>query len=537
MNMQNEIDYRQFIEDFFDIVDKNERRVPFQLNSVQAKLYDNLCGRDIVLKARQEGVSSLVLALFTVDFLLMDNSRSVCIAHDKDSTIKLFERVKYYIRTFEEKSGTKVPMTYDTRSEIMNENNNSSFYIGTAGSKSFGRSATLTNVHLSEIAFYNYAEQVYMSVSQAGTPKRIIIESTANGVGDYFYQSWNDAIESKSNYKPHFFGWQDHDEYRAPVGTPILMNDKEKKMQTQFQLTKEQMAWRRAKLMEFRTEAGFNQEYPMTPDEAFISSGNPVFDVEALREYKAKEFFIQKPKVIGNLVGIQPPVIEKNENGYLRVWKMPKPHREYVIGADIAEGSKDGDFSCAQVIDRLSFEQVAVWHGRVDTDVFGRELNKLGLLYNQAILAPERNAMGIATILTLRELDYPRLYVRENIGQIQEKLSKELGWRTDMKSKPAMISSTAKAVRERTLVIHDELTLNELLSYQYDSQGHANAAQGGYDDRVIALMIAVEMYKRTPLDQNARNEVSNLHVTGEQYDPILQTSPDFSTQDFNESLS
>jgi hypothetical protein len=504
--MNDTFDYQGFIEDNFLIINKNESVVPFSFNNVQKRLYDSLASRDIVLKARQEGASSLVLALFTVDFLMNDNTRSVCIAHDKDSTIKLFDRVKFYIKSFEKKTGQDVPLQYNTRSELVNELNGSTFYVGTAGSASFGRSSTLTNIHFSEFAFYKNPEEIYLSASQAGTPKHIIIETTANGVGGFFYKQWNDAVTSRSNFTPHFFGWNDNSEYTAPKDVSISLTTEEENMKTRFNLTNGQLAWRRMKIAELGSEITFRQEYPITPEEAFISSGNPVFNVDALTFFKTKT--VTEPKHIGALVGQRPPAFESNREGYLKIWEMPKDGSQYVIGADVAEGTEGGDYSCAQVINRKTYEQVAVFHGHIDVDLFGKELYKLGTFYKQAMIAPERNSIGIAVILVLREMDYGNIWIREKEVQVKDKLTPELGWVTDSKTKPIMIANLGKSIREKAIILRDELTIHELYSYQYDSAGHANAVSGSHDDRVIALLIANEMYNRVPLYSASGNDIA-----------------------------
>lgn len=521
------LDYEKVIEENFRIVDKNERSIPFVMKNVQRKLYKSLTGRDIVLKARQEGISSLILAIFTVDFLFMENSRSVCIAHDRDSTVKLFDRVKYYLKAFEDKTGIKVPLTYNTKTELVNELNNAYFYIGTAGGGNFGRSATLTNVHFSEMAFYPQPEKVYLAASQAGTPKRIIIESTAWGYGDFFNTMWDDAVNGKNNYMAHFFGWQDDTEYSAPPNTQLgELSSDEQRLRENFHLTSGQIAWRRAKLTEFTTIEAFKREYPMLPQEAFISSGNPVFNTDVLQWYKTAQSQQKPPLAQGNLIGGNPVVLDKQDGGYVKIWKFPVELGQYVIGADCSEGIIGGDYSCAVVIDKKSFEVVAVWHGRADPDIFGRELYRLGTFYNEALIAPERNSIGIAAIMSLRELYYPNLYVRESVGQITDKLKPELGWQTNMQTKPLMIAETARAIRDRQIMIHDELLINELFSYQYDDAGHANAVKGAHDDRVIALMIAVQMYTRTPL-----NIVQHNAITETDYNTIgseISSDNDFS---------
>lgn len=500
-------DYQRIIEENFRIIDKNERSVPFVFNPIQKKIFDTITGRDIVLKARQEGCSSLILALFAVDFLFMENSRSVCIAHDRDSTIKLFDRVKYFIKAFEERTETKIPLTYNTRTELVNEENNAYFYVGTAGSGNFGRSATLTNVHFSEIAFYPQPEQIYLAASQAGTPRRIFIESTAWGYGDFFFKMWNDAVNEKNSYRAHFFGWHDFPEYTAPADYQVEMTSEESKIKDRFHLTHGQIAWRRVKMSEFTSDTSFKREYPMTPDEAFVSSGNPVFSIESLQWYRTAQSQIKPAAVIGNLVGSSPPAFDKADKGYIRVWQLPKANSQYVIGADAAEGRPQGDFACAQVLDRRTFEQVAVWHGKCDPDVFGRELFRLGAWYNNALMAPERNSIGIAAIVALRDLYYPNLYIRESVGTLEDKLKPELGWITDLKTKPLMVADGQKAIRDKLIMLHDELTLNELFSYQFDESGKANAVVGAHDDRVIALLIAIQMYYRTPLITAQKNRI------------------------------
>jgi len=527
--MNETFDYRLFIQDHFAIVDKNEKVVPFVFNSVQSRLYDNLKSRDIVLKARQEGASSLILALFTVDFLLNPNTKSVCIAHDKDSTIKLFDRVKFYIKAFEDKTGEKVPLQYNTRSELVNELNGATFYVGTAGSQSFGRSATLTNIHFSEFAFYNNPEEIYLSASQAGTPKHIIIETTANGIGGFFYKLWNDAYGERSNFHAHFFGWNDNPEYTAPKDIAIQLTTDEQNMKTRFTLTNGQLAWRRMKIAELTSEIKFRQEYPITPEEAFISSGNPVFNVDALTFMKTK--MCKPPLAIGGLVGYKPPAFEKNQEGYLKIWAMPKEGDQYVIGADVAEGKITGDYSCAHVLNRKTYEQVAVFHGHIDVDLFAKELYKLGMFYKQAMIAPERNSIGIAVVLGLRELDYPRMWIREKEVMVQDKLTPELGWVTDSKTKPISIANLGKAIREKVIIIRDEHTIQELYAYQYDAAGHAAGVTGSHDDRVSALLITNEMYNRVPLESASGNEIAREDPN--MYSPQSEISDTFQDMSSN----
>jgi hypothetical protein len=254
-------DYKENIPRF-DIVNKEGQTVPFKLNEPQLRLLDEMSQKNVILKVRQLGFSSLILAVFTLDFLLIENSRAVVLSHDGESAQKLLDRVKFFINSVKDKR-LKVELRYNSRAEMVNADKNSSIYIGRAGSKSFGRGDTINNLHLSEWAYYEHPERLLASILQAVTPtkSKVFIESTANGM-NYYKEFWDKSKAGLSGFKPHFFD-------------------------NQF--------YSKAFLDEKRQELGeemFKQEYPANDLEAFISSGNPFFDREALRHYLA---IVKKP--------------------------------------------------------------------------------------------------------------------------------------------------------------------------------------------------------------------------------------------------
>lgn len=238
----------------FDIVDKAGQTIPFAVNSEQEKFIRATTGHDVILKSRQIGFSSVILAIFTMDFLLKVNNRSVCISHDAPSAQKLLDRVKFFIRSAEEK-GLAVNLKYNSRNELVNAEKNSSFYIGAAGNKRFGRGDTLMNLHLSEFAFYDNPQAMLSSVLQAVVPNgRVVIESTANGM-NYFKEFWDKSKAGQTGFRTHFF---DNSFY-----SPEFLNQKKSELGDDL----------------------FKQEYPSNDLEAFLSSGNPFFDREALAYY------------------------------------------------------------------------------------------------------------------------------------------------------------------------------------------------------------------------------------------------------------
>ena len=158
--------YKTAIEKSFLIVDKQAKTIPFILNEPQNKILAALKDKDIILKARQEGISSLVLALFTIDFITIENVRCVVIAHESGATQRLFDRVKFYLDSLKTTFPGDLPykLKYNSKSELVNTEKNSIFYIGTAGARVFGRGDTIHNLHISEFAFWDNQEKMFTSL-------------------------------------------------------------------------------------------------------------------------------------------------------------------------------------------------------------------------------------------------------------------------------------------------------------------------------------------------------------------------------------
>jgi hypothetical protein len=248
--------YIPFIQDNFKIIDKNGEEVPFIANPVQARYAEESTGKDIILKARQQGFSSLILAIFTTDFLYKENSRSVVVADVDENAEELLDRVKQYIRSYEEINKTKVPLKYNSKSELYNEANHSRYSIGTAKSTEFGRSKTITNLHLSEAAFYPNLSKILKGAGNAVVPNgRTILETTANGYNE-LKTLWDECELGNKAYKPLFYAASDF-------------------------YSEEELDNKRREAL---TMSDYLQEFPETPSDAFQTSGRCYFDLEALRQ-------------------------------------------------------------------------------------------------------------------------------------------------------------------------------------------------------------------------------------------------------------
>jgi hypothetical protein len=244
-----------FIEDQLTIIDKTGTEVPFVLNPIQRRFVAEATGKDIILKGRQMGFSSFILGAFTKDFIFKENSLSVVIADIADNAQDLLARVKWYIKAYEEKNNTKIPLKYNSKYELHNAETNSRYIIGTAENTEFGRSKTITNLHMSEAAFYKHFRKLHASAGTALTPTgRFVIETTANGFNE-FKEFYDESVLGETGFTAHFY--TSHGFY------PPEFIEAERK----------------------RLGRLFDQEHPKDAQTAFVTSGSLYMDIEAVRWY------------------------------------------------------------------------------------------------------------------------------------------------------------------------------------------------------------------------------------------------------------
>lgn len=235
-----------------------------------------------------------------------------------------------------------------------------------------------------------------------------------------------------------------------------------------------------------------------------LISGNMVFNSTALEKYQEETI---KPLVIGYLNGKE---LVPMANGVLNVWQKPIVGKKYFIGADVGLGV-GGDPSCAVVLDN-DLTIVAEIHGNIAPDELGQHLIKLGKYYNECWIGVEANAFGIATLNEMKKV-YAKLYFRYLVDERSDKRTKKLGWWTDAKSKPLMISEFAEVIRDRSIIIPSAGLVDELMTYVIDNQGSSNAEIGCHDDRIIAAMIAFQVRKKHAISVSDWGEqVSNYSI-------------------------
>jgi hypothetical protein len=430
----------------------------------------------------------------------------------------------------------------------------------TAGSGSGGRGYTPSLIHCSEVAHWEDPEfKIGLMEALPTLPETIaIFESTANGFND-FHAMWQNAVSGQEDpelggyYVPLFFGWQDNpanrrefvsdaarERFERTLGDPDGGGDEEEvELAEAFGLSLEQLFWRRTKLGEPQINHDvdkFHQEHPLTPEQAFIGSGRPVFPgilvaraikaaqdapapVEGVlrgvdwRERKTRSGTVSVPqRALWLPSGMAEPVdVDRWGTSRLRVWGHPlnedtqsglpverrKPDGQYVVFMDVATGEgatfEDGDFHAIQVFDHVTRRQVASYRSRLPLHEMPLLIYLVGLYYNEAWIAVEVNGPGIAIVDALaKDYRYRMLYRRHRAGDDERADARErlIGWMTTSPSKNLMEQVFGAALKEGWHGLRCVLTAREATTYVQDPKRptHHGAQKGSHDDLLIAAM-------------------------------------------------
>lgn len=457
--------------------------------------------RIILLKDRQIGISTIVEALIYWWTATHKNVQSKIVAHDTTTAMKLYNMFKRY---YENSNPIFQPRAkYNTRDGMSFDNDEgtglkSQIDLSSAENTSSGRGDTIHWLHGSEVAVWRNGEELVSGLMQA-VPllpnTAIFLESTANGVGDFFHRTWQASKRGESAFTPLFFPWTMHQEYRLKTPPGFQLTSEEKKLKSDYDLDDDQLMWRREKQKEFVSNPDkFYQEYPLTDTEAFLSSGNPRFNIKRLIEMESECYGPQHIELLEKLDVFLPKNVP---NAPLKVWSQPQENEQYVIGADVAEGV-GGDYSVASVVSKDTHKTVARWRGDIQPADFGEVLEQLGRWYNRALIGVEINNHGLTTVQRLRDIGYDNLYRRESgIDERLEEFTSRLGWRTDIKTKPLMIDHLAEAIAKGQITDYDRIFINECMTYVTDERGRTNAQDGCHDDTVMATAVAFQLFEWT----------------------------------------
>ena len=512
-------DFTSFAIDNIKIITKDARRgfIDFSFNSCQKKitellekqLEDTGKVRAIILKARQQGISTYCAGRVFWKTYFTPHARSVVMAHDSATSDALFNLSKNIIRNMkpsykpnEVKSNAKeIVISSPHFKKEGGEKPISSYRLYTAGSPEAGRGTTPTIAHLSEVAFRQHDEKIlaglFQGISEApGT--EVILESTANGAQGEFYRLWKGALDGENEYLPIFLPWFTTSEYYREPPEGFERSSEEELLVEQHNLNNGQLYWRRLKIAE-GGELKFRQEYPATPDEAFITAGKSVFAMDKLKKLLPAE---PDKKMIFDFNSF---TWEASKDGNLDIWEFPDWDSNYILAADVALGVGQ-DYSAAVVMD-TDRKVIALYRDNyIDPSKFGDLLFYLGRYYNNALLTVESNSMGVATLSRLAQMNYINLYKQTKISSISKEEGLVPGFRTTQVTKPHIIGNLKNAVENDDIWIASKTIIQELKDYVSTDSGRTEAAPGCHDDTIMATAIALETL-RTHYDKLTMNKV------------------------------
>lgn len=503
------------IEACFTIVDKKKRSVPFFLNDVQREFISVLSTQGskkpyFILKGRQQGFTTLISAIMLSYAIVQRNFAGFTLADRDDNTKAIFlDKAKFMYNALPQR--LKPSEKFNSVNELYFDKLNSSFRIASATSN-VGRSRTLSFIHFSEVAFFKCPlSDLQKSVLEAATEDAICIyETTANGLNEA------KSLWDSGSCINLFFEWWRTKEYVSCeyeyLKSPDTWLKNRIKMLKDNGLSREQITWYAKKYNSYIDKSSIKQEYPCTAEEAFLVSGDCVFDKEKILNYlsqfnvKSKRGYFSyklKPKPLYSLSGeltsyktcIENISFVEDENGYISIVSEPYSKNEgaytkakpYVIGADTAGTGED--YFSAKVIDNISGECVATLHIKnIDEDIFAHQLYCLGKYYNDALIGVETN-FSHHPVRVLRSLDYKNLYSSKSSSStgIEET---RYGFVTTSISRPIIVSNLVSIMRENIYLETDKQTLIEMSTFIKGKDMRGEGAPGTHDDLVMASAIA-----------------------------------------------
>lgn len=393
--------------------------------------------------------------------------------------------------------------------------------------------------HLSEVAFWKDSPRhspadLMRSVTSGIASKPlsfIAMESTANGVGNFFHREWLRANTPGASDKiPFFVPWHEIEINRCEVSDPDAlwdsMDDYERSLWTDHGCTLEAIKWYHEKRMAFSDHRSMMAEYPTTPAEAFSSTVSSVFsskDVEVLREdchVKAERGEVVMSDCGDTALCVAPRFVP-SVDGKCELWRYPRPGGDYIVCVDIGGRTRDADFSVICVLDRHSDspdgvpEIVAQWRGHIDHDLLARKAEALGRYYGDALLVVESNSWESSSegegryILDTLSARYPNLYFRPCS---HEGTAQTVGFHTNMRTKPAIIANLVACVRDHGYVEHSSAACDELLQYEALPDGSYCASRGCHDDMLMTRAIALYIHATGRLVSPFRFDDSTLNA-------------------------
>jgi len=529
------------------------RNVPLVLNRPQRRLLgvmesQRMAGqpvRIILLKARQWGGSTLVQMYLAWMQLVRHKGWNSLICGHLHATSKSIKRMynlllRHYPRElwpegdqvsrFAKLEGQPNVQQIAERECLV--------LTGSSRSEDAVRGYDIAMAHLSEVAFWQSSamhspDEVVRSVcgSIALEPETVIVlESTANGVGDYFHDEWLRAQMGRSDKVPVFVSWHEIGIYTLDVDDPMAlwqeMDDYERELWNDG-CTLEQVNWYHHKRREYRRHEMMMAEYPTSDSEAFATSGHNPFPREHLDNLE--QGCSRQPVLVGDIQadGMSGEQAKSNihlvkaSNGLLKVWNLPEQNMpvktRYMVVVDVGGRSDNSDYSVIAVWRMRSPDRkaaiVAQWRGHIDHDELAWKAMQLAKYYNNAVLVVESNTLTNEAARA-GESDYILEQVNRVYGCVYQRAPRKFGFHTNVKTKGKAVAALIAALRDGNYVERDQDAVNEMRFYE-EHNGRYGARKGKHDD--ILMTRAIGLYLMDDKRVNPDNATPDRSLANDQW--------------------
>lgn len=505
------------------VLNAPQRRVLAEIER-QRKQGDGI--RLILLKARQWGGSTLVLMYMAwIQIVLRKNWNSLICGHKRNTSAAIkgmySKLLRYYPKEYLEEGKPFKFRNFEGSSQTqLIEPRDCLVIMGSAYSEDAVRGYDVAMAHLSEVAFWPQSPHhdpfdIIRSVDGTillGDLSMVVMESTANGVGQFFHNEWMNAVQGRSDKQPVFVPWHEIEIYRRPVTDPLelwqSLDEYERNLWEEHGCTLEMINWYHAKRRAYSGHHLMMAEFPTTDIEAFATTGSCVFDLNSLDAMRRD---CRPPIYWGDIISNPPNTLRNintnaSDSKNLKIWAYPvkSPYKSrYIVAVDIGGRTDKADFSVITVLDRKEDpaekpEVVAQWRGHIDHDRLAWKAAQLATYYDNALLVVESNTAdrekneGASSkgILGMLQQHYANLYKRKN---------QKPGFHTNRESKNDVVFTLISWIRDRLFIEHDVEAIDEFSWFEFKSGGSYGAITGKHDDIVMSRGIAIKVAIDNPL--------------------------------------
>ncbi len=544
------------------IYDKNSgRECRFRLRQAQRKLLKVLVEtlfaqkpvRIILLKARQWGGSTLIqLFMAWIQLFHRENWNSVIAAHIEEAARNI--RAMYTLMAERHPSEVQSvrlrPFEGSTKNRQIVDRG-AVIYIGSMERPNSLHSGNYKLVHCTEVGYWKATKERkpsdFVNAFEGSVPLEpftiVALESTAKGTGNFFHTTWQGAMRGENAYTPVFVAWWEIDMYTKPFVSHDEMREFVESMNPQeiymFSLgaTLEGLNWYRKKRMSFDNDWDMQEQFPSTPDEAFITSGHKAHHPLYIKQM---ESFAKPPVYIGEIYAdarsgeqsIDSSLhFQQLPKGEFWVWTLPdednKYNNRYVVSLDIGGASSGADWSVIRVLDRLPLasggvpEFIATYRFHLDQDLTAWRAVQVAKLYHNALLVVERNSLRTqqtegnfsTTILDIIAHVYPNVYYRDDPDKIKEGIPPRYGFFTDRNNKELIVATINAGLRDMGFIERDQRMLDECGWYELKPDGSYGAIDGQHDDIYMSSGICLYVSSTLPIPQTTIPKISRRRQT------------------------